>query len=175
MARAAVKTKNKAKASARVGQGDQAAQGGHAVEARAMLRAAGGALASAERYALALEVHQRKSLRLGHRQRHRLFRAGSFQDPRHQARTNADAEGLDRSDPSRRPAAVQIHAGGTSQGQHAAVFDGVALSRRRWQLALGTAGRHRGARARWASASHGWRGRRHHRGQEYRRRDDRVG
>ena len=140
-----------------------------------MLRAAGGCVGERRALCARTRVHQRKSLRLGHRQRHCLFRAGSFQDPRRQARTNADAEGLDRPDPSRRPAAVQIHAGGTSQGQHAAVFDGVALSRRRWQLALGAAGRHRGARARWPSASHGWRGRRHHRGQEYRRGDDRVG
>ena len=85
------------------------------------------------------------------------------------------AEGLDRPHPSRRPAAVQIHAGRASQGQHAALLDGAALPRRRRQLALGAAGRHRGARPGRPRPPHGRRGRRHHRGQARRRGDDRLG
>ena len=65
--------------------------------------------------------------------------------------------------------------GRASEGQHAALLDGVALSRWRRQLALGAAGRHRGARPRRPRAAHGRRRRRHHRGQARRRGDDRLG
>ena len=123
----------------------------------------------AERYALALEFDQRESLRLGHRERHRLFRAWPVQDPRPQSRAHAPAERLDRPCPSRRPAAVQVHARRTPEGQDAALHDGAALPRRFRQLALGAAGRHRAAPARRLRLPHGGRGRRHHRYQASRR------
>ena len=175
MARAAVKTKNKAKPSAGSVKGTKRLKGAKRSKREPCSEPPEDALASAERYALALESINENLYDWDIVNDTVYFAPGLFKILGHHARADADAEGLDRPDPSRRPAAVQIHAGGTSQGQHAALFDGVALSRRRRQLALGAAGRHRGARARRPRASHGRRGRRHHRGQARRRGDDRVG
>ena len=114
MARAVLKTKNKdkAKPAGTPGKASKGPKGSKGPKPQPEQPDEG--MASAERYALALESINENLYDWDIDNDTVYFAPGLFKILGHQARADADAEGLDRSDPSRRSAVVQVLAGGAS-------------------------------------------------------------